>query len=133
MSAIRLLSVGLVVLVSACSANPGAGGPQVGGEGFVGQVDVDNMTNVDLSITALVGNRQIPVGNVRSRQSRQIRLPPTVTGNYRLIAEPRGNVSMAARILSEPISASESRRVTWEIRSQQSAMIVYGRAGGVRP
>jgi hypothetical protein len=123
--------LGLVLLATAaCSSNPRAAGPEVGNAGLIQQVDVDNGTSVDLRIIALYGNLQIPIGIVRARQSRPMRLPAGLPSSFRLIAEVDGG---GGRLFSEPISATDTRRPTWEIRSNGSASVVYGRGGAMRP
>jgi hypothetical protein len=134
---IRRFALGLVILTMvSCSSTSAARGPVVGsegGSGVVREIVVDNNVSVDIQVSAVVGSRILAMGTVRANSSRSVRLPNAVdTQTFRLMAEPRGNASMANRIYSEPIPVSEANNATWEIRGN-TASVIYGRRGTVRP
>jgi hypothetical protein len=131
MGAAGLVVMLIVAIAAGCASGRGAAGPQVGAEGIVTDVTVENGTGVDLRITALHGNSQTQIGTVRAMGSRTLRLPPGAQDLVRLVAEPLGG-SMASRLFSEPIRLAEGRRATWQIRATGSSTVVYG-VGGIRP
>lgn len=131
-----LIGLMAILVIASCSSTRSDGpsvGPSTGGTGILREVVVENNTSTDIQVTALVGSRQYPMGNVRGQSSRPLRLPVAVnTPTFRLAAEPRGNTSMANRLYSTPIPLSEANQATWEIRPG-IAVVTYGRRGTVRP
>ena len=107
-------------------------GPAVGPQGVDREIVVENGTSVDIQVAAIVGSSTLSLGSVRANSSRTIRLPSTVRSTFRMMAEPRGNSSMAGRLYSEPISIDRVNEATWEIRSG-IAIVVYRPRGAVRP
>jgi hypothetical protein len=131
-----LLGIAVIFSVASCSSQSASGGPAVGaqgGSGVLREIVVENNVNVDIQISAIVGSRTLTMGTVQAQSRRSVRLPNAVdTPTFRLMAEPRGNTSMANRLYSEPIQTSEVNNATWEIR-QNIAVVVYGRRGTVTP
>jgi hypothetical protein len=126
-----LLILAMVACSSATSEGPSVGA--TGGDGILREIVVDNNVTTDIQVSAIVGSRTYPMGTVRAQSSRSVRLPNAVdASSFRMMAEPRGNTSMANRLYSEPIPVSEVNNATWEIRSG-IAVVIYGRRGAVRP
>ena len=133
---IRRFALGLAILAMASCSSAGSSGPMVGaqgGRGVLREIVVNNTVTTDIQISAIVGSRTLAMGTVRAQSSRSVRVPNAVdTPTFRLMAEPRGNTSMANRMYSEPISVSEVNNATWEIRGNM-ATVIYGRRGTVTP
>lgn len=137
MTTLRFLYGALAVLAVGSCASPSSGGPavgpQVGGTDILREVVIQNNVATDIHVMAVVGSRRYSMGTVRGRSTRSLRVPSAVdVASFRLAAEPRGNVSMASRIYSEPIPMSRVNEVTWDIRSG-IASVIYGRRGTVQP
>ena len=123
-----------IVALAACSSAASEDGPQVGpGASQEPQnVTIENNTDIDISISAAVGARRLPMGTVRARQSRSLRVPRNVNSSFRLVAEPLGSLGMSGRLFSEPIPLERADDAVWDIRPTGMTTITY-RRGAERP